>query len=182
MAEGADSVLTADSPDVFHKLLDAFEARGLIDVVAAVLGERPAMSVGKSTLRRVPPGRPLSWHQDGAFLGPETRSLNVWLAVSPCGEDAPGLHLVGARVGELVGEDAEGKPSWFVGSNIIERLQARGMPVVSPVFGPGDALLFDQLMLHTTGSRPGMTKTRWAIETWLFAPSTFPMDQWPLVI
>jgi ectoine hydroxylase-related dioxygenase (phytanoyl-CoA dioxygenase family) len=181
-AEKRDAVLTADSPDMFHRLMAAFESRGVIELATAFLGERPAMSVGKSTLRRVPPGRPRSWHQDGAFLGPETRSLNVWLAVSPCGEDAPGLFLVGARVGRLVGEDAEGNPSWFIGDNIVARLAAQGMPVVAPVFAPGDALLFDQLMLHTTGARPGMTKTRWAIETWLFAPSTFPMDQGPLVI
>jgi hypothetical protein len=30
--------------------------------------------------------------------------------------------------------------------------------------------------------RPGMKQTRWAIETRLFAPSTFPMEQMPLVL
>ena len=44
----------------------------------------------------------------------------------------------------------------------------------SPEFSPGDALLFDHLFLHRTGVAPGMTRERWAIETWFFAPSTLP--------
>ena len=62
-----------------------------------------------------------------------------------------------------------------------------------PVFEPRDALLLDQLTLHRTAVDAGMKKDRHAIETWLFAPSTYdamtakggngyePRDQLPIL-
>ena len=50
-----------------------------------------------------------------------------------------------------------------------------------PIFEPGDALLFDDFFLHQTGVSPGMTQQRYAIETWFFAPSTYPHDQIPIL-
>ena len=41
-------------------------------------------------------------------------------------------------------------------------------------FRAGDALLFDHLLLHRTAVGPGMTRERYAMETWLFAPSVVP--------
>ncbi len=58
----------------------------------------------------------------------------------------------------------------------------RGAEIASPVFAPGDAPRFDEMMLHCTGVRPSMTGKRRAIENWFFAPSAIPMDQLPLVI
>jgi len=56
-------------------------------------------------------------------------------------------------------------------------------PILRPIFEPGDALLFDHLFLHRTGTDPGMTETRYATETWFFAPSAYPdaTEQVPLV-
>ena len=63
-----------------------------------------------------------------------------------------------------------------------------------PVFEPGDALLLDHLTLHRTAVDAGMTNDRYAIETWLFAPSTYdamttkggqsyePRDQLPILL
>jgi hypothetical protein len=42
----------------------------------------------------------------------------------------------------------------------------------SPEFKAGDGMLFDERCLHRTGYHPGQTKTRYAIETWMFAPSS----------
>ena len=53
--------------------------------------------------------------------------------------------------------------------------------VVLPEFAAGDALMFDQLTLHRTGILPTMTRDRYAIESWFFAPSRYPHDQVPLV-
>ena len=53
--------------------------------------------------------------------------------------------------------------------------------MVRPLFEPGDALLFDDLMLHRTAAAPGLTRARYAIESWFFAPSTYPADQIPIV-
>ena len=46
---------------------------------------------------------------------------------------------------------------------------------------PGDALLFDELFLHRTATDETMTRDRYAIETWFFAPSVYPGDQIPFV-
>ncbi len=42
-------------------------------------------------------------------------------------------------------------------------------------------LLFNQLSLHRTGVDASMTKDRIAIESWFFAPSTYPDAQVPIV-
>jgi hypothetical protein len=42
-------------------------------------------------------------------------------------------------------------------------------------------LLFDDLFLHRTAVDPAMTRDRYAIETWFFAPSAYPAGQIPLV-
>jgi hypothetical protein len=54
--------------------------------------------------------------------------------------------------------------------------------VTRPTFEPGDALLFDHFCLHRTAVDPAMTETRYATETWCFAPSAFPDDTVPLVL
>jgi len=81
-------VATADVPVLAESVLAEFTATGLVDIVGYYLGERPALSLEKWTLRRVPPTTNSSWHQDGAFLGADVRTLNVWVALSDCGETA----------------------------------------------------------------------------------------------
>ena len=180
--ENGGGVLTADSPRMLAAILAAFEAAGIIRVIEAYMGERPALSIGKSTLRRVPVDSGTDWHQDGAFLG-DVRAINVWVALSPCGRDAPGLEIVSRRLPYVIQSGSHG--SWFdwsVGPGMVSLLAEGGAPLESPLFEAGDALLFDHLMLHRTGVRPGMTQPRWAIESWFFAPSAFPIDQVPLAI
>jgi hypothetical protein len=52
--------------------------------------------------------------------------------------------------------------------------------IVRPIFNPGDALLFDDLMLHQTGSDPEMPNPRYAIESWFFGPSAYPANYVPI--
>ena len=68
-------------------------------MIAGYLGERPALSVKKWTLRRVPIDTSADWHQDGAFLGSGIRTINMWLSLSQCGADAPGLDIVPSASG-----------------------------------------------------------------------------------
>lgn len=181
--EDGGAVLTADSPRNLADLIDLFTSSEVLRAITAYLGERPALSVGKSTLRRVPITTGTDWHQDGAFLGEQTRSVNVWLALSRCGEDAAGLDVVGRRLPYIVQPGSHGAQfDWSVGPGMVALLEGGGAPVTSPVFEAGDALLFDHLMLHRTGIRPHMTKTRWAIESWFFAPSFYPVRQAPLLL
>jgi Phytanoyl-CoA dioxygenase (PhyH) len=173
----------ADSPRLLFQLLEAFEDIGLREKITAYLGERPAISLNKGTLRRVPPeGGTEWWHQDGAFLGKDIRSLNVWVALTACGRDAPGMDLFAKRLDGIVEPGKRGADfDWSLSDEEVRELD--GDAIVRPIFEPGDALLFDHLFLHRTGTDPGMTETRYATETWFFAPSAYPdpSAQVPLV-
>lgn len=178
------SLWMADSPRMMYEILDLYEKRGITSILSEYLKEPLTLSIGKSTLRRIEPvGTSHDWHQDGAFLGKDVRTVNVWLSLSDCGEDAPGLDIVGDRLPGIMQTGSHGAQfPWSVGAGLISDLEQKGTPVVSPVFRPGDALLFDQLMLHRTAVRPGMDKVRYAIESWFFTPSTFPMEQGPIMV
>jgi hypothetical protein len=171
---GGSGVWLADSPRMMFDLLDTFEQAGARAVVTDFLGERPALSVNKGTLRRARPTVGTAWwHQDGAFLGRDIRSLNIWLALSPCGRDAPGLEMVPRRLDGIVEAGTHGADfAWSVGDEVVEEVS--GGRIASPVFEAGDALLFDHLFLHRTGVDESMTQTRYASETWFFAPSAYP--------
>jgi hypothetical protein len=175
-------VWTADSPRVLADLVDTINASGLGSAITAYLGERPVLSVNKCTLRRVgvEPGN-ANWHQDGAFLGDGIRSVNVWMSLSHCGRDAPGLDIVPRRFDRVLETGTEGAIfPWTVGPGVINRVSVDS-PVCRPDFEPGDILLFDDLFLHRTAADPTMTRQRHAIETWFFAPSAYPNGQIPLV-
>jgi len=109
----------------------------------------------------------------------EVRSLNLWLSLSRCGDQAPGLDIVPRRLDRVLETGTDGAMfDWSVSPAVVESV---GTPVLRPELGPGDALLFDHLFLHRTAVDPSMTKERYAIESWFFAPSTYPEGQIPLV-
>lgn len=169
---------TVDSPRMLFDVLDLFDEIGIGELLTEHLGERPALSANKCNLRRVPVTTSTNWHQDGAFLGADVRSVNVWLGLSQCGTDAPGLDIVPKRFDEILETGTEGAIfDWSVSTEAVARV---GSPV-RPELGPGDALLFDHFFLHRTGVDPGMTRERHAIESWFFAPSSYPDGQIPLV-
>jgi hypothetical protein len=139
------SIWAADSPRLMFEMLETFERVGLRDLISGYLGERPAISVNKCTFRKVDSSAGTAWHQDGAFLGSEVRALNVWLSLSDCGVDAPGLDVVPKRLDHIVTTGTEGAVfDWSVGDPVAE--QAAGEAgIVRPVFEPGDVVLFDDL-------------------------------------
>lgn len=177
--ESAGGVWLADSPRMFRELAELFHGSGVVDLITKYFGERPMLSVGKSTLRCVPRTiREADWHQDGAFMGTDIRSVNVWLSLSHCGEDASGLEFLPRRMSQVLPTGSHGAHfGWSVGSGLVEE---QGVATVSPVFAPGDALLFDHYFLHRTGIPAAIAKDRYAIESWFFAPSAYPADQVPL--
>lgn len=178
-ASGA--VWTVDSPRMLFDLCELLDDTHVGELVTEYLGERPALSANKCTLRRVPVDTNTNWHQDGAFLGAEVRTLNIWLALSDCGVDSPGLEIVPRRIDTVLLTGTEGAMfDWSVSPQVVAEA-ARDVPVVTPEFRAGDALLFDHLLLHRTAVGPGMTRERYAMETWLFAPSSYPDGQIPVV-
>lgn len=178
------SVWAPDSPAALSMVVDAFAKTGVVDAIEGYLGETAYLSVGKTSLRRVDPNIPTAWHQDGAFLGEHIRTVNCWVALSDCGEDAPGLDLLPRRVDRLCATGTHGTPfDWSIGDAVVDELAREvGAEIVSPSFRAGDALFFDQLFVHRSGIHPGMSKPRYAIEAWHFAGSTFPSRQIPIAI
>lgn len=177
--EIAGGVLGADSPGAVHEVLKRAESHGVVALAEKFLGERPAVSVMKTTLRIVPPTTNTGWHQDGAFLGSYVRSVNMWIALSECGDDAPSLDIIPKRFDEILPTGVEGAHfDWSVSEIVAERAASQaGVPIEHLHFEPGDTIFFDHMNLHRTGVRPGMTKDRLAIEWWFFAPSHFPRQQ-----
>jgi hypothetical protein len=176
-----DGVWTVESPRMMFEFLEMLDRAKLRGVITDYLGERPALTLKKSTLRRTHPLPFADWHQDGAFLGEGIRTINLWLCLSNCGDDAPGLDLLPRRLDHIVETGSGGAIfPWSVGPGTVEEA-AEGVPIVRPLFEPGDALLFDELFLHRTATDETMTRNRYAIETWFFAPSLYPGDQIPFV-
>jgi hypothetical protein len=175
----AGGLWAADSPKLMFDMLDAFERSGLRQVIHGYLGEIPALSVQKCTMRKVNPDSGSGWHQDGAFLG-EVRALNVWLSLSRCGDLAPGLDVIPRRLDEIVPTGTEGATfDWSVAPDVVERV-AGPDGVVRPIFEPGDVLLFDEMNLHATAADPAMPNPRYAIESWFFGLSGFPAEYVPI--
>ncbi|MCX2978928.1 phytanoyl-CoA dioxygenase family protein [Candidatus Marimicrobium litorale] len=179
-ATDGGGVLAVDSPRALFRHLDALYAADFNKVVNEYFGERTALSVKKSTLRRTEPTALAGWHQDGSFLGTDTRSLNIWTAFTPCGVDAPSLDIFPWPFKELVKPGGKDIFDWSISNDTAAGYGEKN--IVRPVFETGDALLFDQLTLHRTGIDKSMTNTRYAIEMWFFAASTYPRDQIPLCL
>jgi hypothetical protein len=176
--EMGGGVLAVDSPKVLFDMFEALNRVGFPQVVHGYLGERAAISAQKTTLRKAEPDVRGAWHQDGKFLG-EVRALNLWLSLSHCGDEAPGLDIVPRRLDDLLESGGEGIFPIQVDQTLAEEA-AGDLGILRPIFEPGDALLFDDRFLHKTGSDPEMPNPRYAIESWFFGPSAFPDDYAPL--
>jgi hypothetical protein len=123
---------------------------------------------------RYPPGHhPHAWHQDGAlafdFLGQAAEEsadallemVTCWIALTPCGSDAPGLELARAETMVLLAPQALRE---VAGSAELER----------PVLNPGDCLAFGGGVLHHTHVAPTMRSDRTSLELRLFDANRLP--------
>lgn len=177
----AGGVFAADSPKMFFRMVDSLEQAGLRDVIEDYLGERAAISAQKCTLRKASPEISGGWHQDGKFLG-DVRAMNVWVSLSRCGDVAPSMDIIPARIDEFVATGVREMDLDYQVSpeNAEIAAKERGVEIVRPIFNPGDVLLFDEMFLHQTGSDPSMPNPRYAIESWFFGPSAFPGEYAPI--
>ena len=124
-----------------------------------------------------------AWHQDGRFIGDDVRTVNLWVALSDCGEgaDAPGIELVPGNTREIYPTGTEGAVfDWTVGQGIVDRL-CTPQQVLRPRFAPGDAIFFDHYNLHRTAFGTDQHSRRYAVESWFFAASKAPAKQQPLL-
>ena len=177
------SAMCVESASVSEQLLDFYGRAGVKDLVASYLGEPPCLSALKRVLRRPKtPTRPDGWHEDGAFMGGEINSLNMWIPVSRCGGDsgAPSMDIVVKRLRHIV---ASGKNDavfdWSVGEQSLAEILADS-EIATPQFGPGDVFFFDHFLIYRTEYGDQFSAPRYAIETWFFGKQNFPANQVPL--
>lgn len=92
--------------------------------------------------------------------------VTCWIALDPCGKDAPGLEIVVEKV-----------------DSVIPPIELRNEAVQTrfaidkfwrPILGAGDALLFRGNYLHRTHVAPSMTKDRTSVELRFFIKSKIP--------
>jgi hypothetical protein len=174
-------LLAPDAPMLAFEMLEMFGKAGLPKLVGDYLGEHPMISIQKTTLRKAEPSVPGAWHQDGAFMG-DVRALNMWLSLSRCGDESPGLDIVPRRLDHIVATATDDAVLDYQVSQAKAEEAAGDKPIVRPIFEPGDALFFDELFLHQTGSDPAMPKPRYAIESWFFGGSAFPGEYGPIAV
>ncbi|CAN5585641.1 hypothetical protein BH10ACT11_BH10ACT11_11020 [soil metagenome] len=179
--EEGGGLLAVDSPRLLFDMLESFSEVGMRDVVEGYLGERAAISAQKCTLRKATPDVGGAWHQDGSFMG-DVRSLNVWVSLSRCGDVAPSMDVVPRRLEEYVPTGGEGTYIENQISHLTAEKAAGEIGIVRPIFDPGDALLFDEIFLHQTGSDPEMPNPRYAIESWFFGASAYPKGYAPIAL
>jgi Phytanoyl-CoA dioxygenase (PhyH) len=174
-------VLAVDSPMLSAVMVALFKKAGVPKLAEGYLGETPLISLQKTTLRKAEPHVPGAWHQDGSFMG-DVRALNLWLSLSRCGDESPGLDMVPRRLDYLVTQQTEEAVLSIQVSQKMAEDAAGDREIIRPIFEPGDALFFDDLFLHQTGSDPSMPKPRYAVENWFFGASGFPVEYGPIAV
>ena len=175
------SAMCVEAPSVAESLLQLYEQYGLKELIGEYLGEPPCLSVKKWVLRRSKlPVAESGWHQDGAFMGADINSINMWIPLGECGGDtgAPGMDVVPQRLNSMVSSDGA-QFDWSVSPAHVDGQFVKNSPL-KPVFNAGDAFFFDHFYLHRTQFSADFTKLRYAIESWFFGASSFPKNQIPL--
>jgi len=117
-----------------------------------------------------------SWHQDGAlgfdFLGAAASDGDLlsmttcWIALTPCGDDAPGLELVDREATTLL--------PLAVLADAAVRARHPQCDFLRPVMNPGDALVFGGGVLHHTHVAATMSRERTSLELRFFPAGSLP--------
>lgn len=168
-----------ESPRSTRKLMDLYAERGVPGLVRGYFNEDAVIAARKWVFRLIEPIPAKresiggGWHQDGQFMGEGVSALNLWVALSECGEGtaAPGIALLPKRFREILEYGTRGaRMDWVVGSDLVEEL-AEDAPVVCPYFAAGDALFFDHYSLHRSGHGANQSERRYALESWFYSRS-----------
>ena len=176
-------VRLVDAPRVLTDVLATYHRLGLIDAAAGYFGEPAVLTANKSVLRylEVPRMIPTDFHQDGRFMGAETRAANVWVTLDDCGTTAPGLDVVPRREPRIhpTGNGDNGF-DWTLSQGEVEAM-AGDVGIHRLDLRAGDGLLFDHFLVHRSAHDRAMTQMRHAVECWLFAASHAPPPYQPLL-
>lgn len=159
----AGSIWMVGGPDVVRGRIAI-----LVAIASAYLGKESVYFDWELTrARRVPPAgqRIHGMHQDGVEVA-NLQMLTMWVALTNCGRDAPGLELV--RVPNL--EHAKLMPGdhWTHGESDPKRdkvVDTFGEGVLwRPELKAGDSIIFTDRIYHRTYSHLGMSAARTSID------------------
>lgn len=173
------STRVIESPRSALTLLDLYRQRGVKALVEGYFNEPAVIAARKWVFRLIEPIPAKresiggGWHQDGQFMGEGVAALNLWVALSECGEGtgAPGIALLPRRLTKILEYGTRGaRMNWVVGSELVAEL-AEQAPIVCPHFSPGDALFFDHYSLHRSGHGANQSEPRYALESWFYSRS-----------
>jgi len=173
-----DSVYLPEAPAMLTDFLSVLYDGKFKPLIRKYLLGAASFSVEKSVLRIAEPDDSdkwdFAWHQDGAFLGENIRSLNMWVALSDCGVDAPSLDIITNRYSEILPTGTDRAfDSWALGPELVaSEIEKNGYEHL--IVEAGDVVFFDHLNVHRTGMLKGMTQDRYAIECWFFSEFGFP--------
>jgi hypothetical protein len=177
----AGAVNASDSPRTFFHLVEAFSEAGVPELLTEYLGGHPCVAIDKCTVRRVQTEAATGWHQDSYRFPQGAPVCDVWVAFSECGGRAPGLEIIPRRVEESAELDPTADIPWVIANDVIDGI-AGDRPKLSPQFGPGDAIVFDEMLLHRTGTFPGMSEPRYGADAWFFPAGTYLTEKVPSLL
>ena len=81
------------------------------------------------------------------------------------------MEMIPRRVDEILDTSGGIVPFAIPFESVDEIAASTG--VVNPEFKAGDAIFFDDRFIHRTALGPGLTTTRFALESWFFGASSF---------
>ncbi|MEP4146699.1 MAG: phytanoyl-CoA dioxygenase family protein [Halioglobus sp.] len=178
------------SPHTLFELLETYRESGLLDTVNAYLDGQPLMFAERIKLRQhraqTHKHAAIPWHQDASFFGGKSWAVNCWAAVTSCGDGNPGLGVIPRRTENHLGwNPADGLAPLDYGNSMPQQELAAlcaGRPREDVVLQPGDALLFDEMTVHRTNSRPWRLPKQIVTISWFFRASGFPEWGTPLAV
>jgi len=184
-------VYVADSPRAMFEVAEAFRESGIDRMVTGYLGDRPVMTEKKWLLWRMDRRADVfAFHQEASVFNSgddglpngrtpiPLRALNVWIALSQCGRTSPGFQFYPGRMDQVFAPDQ----LFGLKPQTLTRVTGGG-PAAAPLYEPGDAVLFDEYLLHRTKSDASMRDVRYSLESWMFAPCGHPVrDQQGLLV
>lgn len=138
----------------------------LMSLIEGYLGAGMQLLAHRSVIRRQKPAGTTShtpFHQDGGFLERDRPIIVCWIALDPCGIDAPGLELVTEGMDDLLPiTERPGGTAYDSIELAEETIVARfGQEKLwHPAFEPGDVCLMTEHAIHRTYVMPTMTETR----------------------
>jgi len=159
----------------FCRLMQVYEEAGLLESIKDYLGPEAIIILERARVRHkdktIAGG--LGWHQDGSYFGEKCFALNCWAAVSPCGVNNCGLLIIPRRNESRIGWSEDGKAPLHYADGIGPHIREirKITPPVQPVFGAGDAIIFDEMSLHRTYVPDSITEEQIVSISWFFARS-----------